>query len=153
MGKKQYPNGIDEIQGQVRRIAGQDTIFWDRTEIIVRTAPITYLKNGNIQSRSRFTLSTALDLPFSFSVIRRIDSSIVLRSMLAFRRLSNTRCLAAISSDCSCSSSSMLGTESGGFLTRGERNGWDWGNVESLDAIVSECRKIPSCRVLKHGPR
>jgi len=89
------------------------------------------------QSRSRFTFSTALALPFSFSAIRRIDSSIVRRSASAFRPRSATLCRATLSSVYRRSSSSVGGTASGGFFSKEEVNEGGRLNEDNLDVMSS----------------
>ena len=89
------------------------------------------------QSRSRFTFSTALDLPFSFSSIRRIDSPIVRRSSSAFRLRSAALCRATLSSEYRRSSSSVGGTASGGFFSKEEVIEGGRLNGDGLDAMSS----------------
>jgi hypothetical protein len=75
----------------------------------------------DLQSRSLLTLSTAFPFPFSLSFIRRMESSIALKSSPAFFARSSDFCLSSLSSSCSNLSSSVGGTASGWFLYRAER--------------------------------
>ena len=74
----------------------------------------------DVQSRSRFILSADLSFPFSLSLIRRMESSIFLRSSPAFLALSIAICRSIFKSDCIRSSSSTDGTASGVFLNKAE---------------------------------
>lgn len=73
------------------------------------------------QARSLSAFCIALALPFSFSLRRRMDSSIVRMSSPAFLASSKLLTLYAVSSAWSISSSSVGGTVSGGLLKRAER--------------------------------
>lgn len=77
----------------------------------------------HVQSRSRFTFSTAFAFPFSPSFIRRMDSSITLMSAPAFRPRSLSFVLSVCSSFSSSFSSDTGGSTSGVFRSRFERNG------------------------------
>lgn len=61
-----------------------------------------------------------MSFPFSLSFIRRMDSSIFLRSSPAFLALSIARCRSIFSSECIRSSSSTDGTASEVFLNKTE---------------------------------
>ena len=73
----------------------------------------------DVQPRSRLALSTAFALPFAFSLARRIDSSIVLRTSPAFLARSRDFCRRSWSSEWSDSSSSTGGTVSAWLLKSG----------------------------------
>lgn len=103
----------------------------------------------HVQSRSLLTLSIALALPFSFSFIRRMDSSIVLRSSPAFLALANVFCLRSLSSLCRDSSSSVGGTTSVGLVNRGERIDGGDSYVDSLDDIPALRSQETSCHLVK----
>lgn len=97
------------------------------------------------QALSFLAFSTALALPFSFSFIRRMDSSIALRSLPAFFARSYAFCWRSLSSAWRASRSSMGGMASGGSLKRGEGRRGDEGYGERIDDIVSHQWLDNSC--------
>ena len=113
------------VSGQVR----QTTLTSNKVGMRRRT-------RKHAQALSFLAFSTALALPFSFSFIRRMDSSIVLRSLPAFLARSYAFCWSVLSSAWRASRSSMGGIASGGSLMRGESRGGDEGYGERIDDIV-----------------
>lgn len=97
------------------------------------------------QALAFLALSTALAFPFSFSFIRRMDSSIALRSLPAFFARSYAFCWRSLSSACRASRSSMGGMASGGSLMRGEGIGGDEGYGERIEDIVLHQWSDNSC--------